>query len=253
MLFIVTMSLVSASDEVNNETVIADGIVGTSLVADGVQIANDVNVDEIGNIYYTNSIYSSGDYGFIDIHVKDSYNPLTKNWTEDGVDLAGADIKILDSSDNLVFEGKTLAGGAYSIGNLPSGSYKVQLSYSTYEVYTENVNVGANSAVAVNHMFVPDILLIVSYNSHSEKVDYLMSLSKRVAYIDTGNFDKTREWLFEYAKYIQIDMFSSTYKDFGTAEARKLLSKSPANANYNVAYTFGFYDKNTLIIWVFTL
>ena len=40
MLFIVTMSLVSASDEVNNETVIADGIVGTSLVADGVQIAN---------------------------------------------------------------------------------------------------------------------------------------------------------------------------------------------------------------------
>ncbi len=38
MLFIVTMSLVSASDEVNNETVIADGIVGTSLVADGVQI-----------------------------------------------------------------------------------------------------------------------------------------------------------------------------------------------------------------------
>lgn len=44
MLFIVTMSLVSASDEVNNETVIADGIVGTSLVADGVQIANDVNV-----------------------------------------------------------------------------------------------------------------------------------------------------------------------------------------------------------------
>ena len=112
MLFIVTMSLVSASDEVNNETVIADGIVGTSLVADGVQIANDVNVDEIGNIYYTNSIYSSGDYGFIDIHVKDSYNPLTKNWTEDGVDLAGADIKILDSSDNLVFEGKTLAGGA---------------------------------------------------------------------------------------------------------------------------------------------
>ena len=129
---------------------------------------------------------------------------------------------------------------------MPSGSYKVQLSYSTYEVYTENVNVGANSAVAVNHMFVPDILLIVSYNSHSEKVDYLMSLSKRVAYIDTGNFDKTREWLFEYAKYIQIDMFSSTYKDFGTAEARKLLSKSPANANYNVAYTFGFYDKNTL-------
>ena len=47
MLFIVTMSLVSANDEVNNETVIADGIVGTSLVADGVQIANDVNVDEL--------------------------------------------------------------------------------------------------------------------------------------------------------------------------------------------------------------
>lgn len=247
MLFIVTMSLVSANDEVNNETVIADGIVGTSLVADGVQIANDVNVDEIDNIYYTNSIYSSGGYGFIDIHVKDSYNPLTKNWTEDGVDLAGADIKILDSSDNLVFEGKTLAGGAYSIGNLPSGSYKVQLSYSTYEVYTENVNVGANSAVAVNHMFVPDILLIVSYNSHSEKVDYLMSLSKRVAYIDTGNFDKTREWLFEYAKYIQIDMFApGSYNNFGIAEARELLSKSPANANYNVAYTFGIYNKDTL-------
>jgi cobaltochelatase CobN len=35
-----------------------------------------------------------------------------------------------------------------------------------------------------------------------------MEMSKRVAYISTTNFDLTREWLFEYAKFIQLDMFN---------------------------------------------
>ena len=246
MLFIVTMGVVSASDGVNNESVATSDVVGASLDNSEVQIANNVNIDEISNIYYTDSIYASGDSGSIDIHVKDAYNSLTKNWTEEGVDLAGADIKVLDSSNNVVFSGKTLSGGIYSVGGLPQGNYKVQLSYSTYEPYTQNVNIKAASSIAINYMFVPDILLLVSYNSHSEKVDYLMNLSRRVAYIDIENFDKTRSWLFEYAKYIQIDMFSpGSYSNFGIAEARELLSKSPANANYNVAYTFGIYNDDT--------
>ena len=37
----------------NNETIIVNDIDGTSLVADDVQIANDVSVDEVSNIYYT--------------------------------------------------------------------------------------------------------------------------------------------------------------------------------------------------------
>ena len=53
MLFIVTMGVVSASDGVNNESVATSDVVGASLDSGEVQIANNVNIDEISNIYYT--------------------------------------------------------------------------------------------------------------------------------------------------------------------------------------------------------
>lgn len=224
-MFIITMGMVSAMDLQNNDTATIE--------------AQDVNVD---NIYFTDLITYSGDSS-IDIHTKDSYNPVTKTWVENGVDLSDVDIKVLDSSNKVVFVGKTGAGGAYSIGSLTPGNYKVQLSYSTYETHTENVNLGSHASVLVNYMFVPDIMLLVSYESHSEKVDYLMNLSKRVAYISTTDYDKTREWLLEYANFVHVDMFAEgSYSVFNSQVLKKLLSSSPANAKYNVAYTFGVYN-----------
>ena len=80
-------------------------------------------------------------------------------------------------------------------------------------------------------MFVPDILLLVDYASHNEKVDVLMNMSKRVAYISTTDFDKSRAWLVEYAQFMHIDMFSeSAYSVLTGQYLKELLAKSPANA-----------------------
>ncbi len=258
-MFIISMGMVAAANE--NSTVCSDDVntlevstsnlnISSSDVANddsivsadntSIQVASDDILGSVSDVYYTGSISNSG--GSIDIHTKDSYISNTKTWSDEGVDLSGVNIKILDSSNNVVFTGQTGAGGAYSIGNLAPGHYNVQLTYSTYEPYTQSVDLGSQS-VAINHMFVPDILLIASYESHSEKIDYLMNLSKRVAYISTTSYDKTREWLFDYANFIHIDMYTeSSYADLSTDKLNKLLSNSPANLNYNVAYTFGVYN-----------
>nr|WP_299522019.1 cobaltochelatase subunit CobN [uncultured Methanobrevibacter sp.] len=228
-MFIITMGMVSATDLNNTESTTAE--------------TYSVDMNQVNNIYFTDIVSYSGGDSSIDIHTKDSYNPDTKTWVENGVDLSDVDIKVLDSSNNIVFVGKTGAGGAYSIGSLAPGNYKVQLSYSTYETHTENVHLGSHASVLVDYMFVPDIMLLVSYNAHSEKVDYLMNLSKRVAYISTTDYDKTREWLLEYANFIHVDMFAEGYSVFTSQVLKDLLSSSPANANYNVAYTFGVYTK----------
>ena len=96
-------------------------------------------------------------------------------------------------------------------------------------------------------MFVPDILLLVDYNSHNEKVDLLMEMSRRVAFISTTNYDSTREWLLEYARFIQIDMFAEgSYNRLTGEYLKSLLEESPANKNYMVAYTFGIYSDSML-------
>ena len=75
-------------------------------------------------------------------------------------------------------------------------------------------------------MFVPDILLLVDYNSHNEKVDLLMNMSRRIAYISTTDFDKSRAWLVEYANYMHIDMFSESAYSVLTAQYLKELLAS---------------------------
>ena len=81
-------------------------------------------------------------------------------------------------------------------------------------------------------MFVPDILLLVDYNSHNEKVDLLMNMSRRIAYISTTDFDKSRAWLVEYANYMHIDMFSESAYSVLTAQyLKELLARSPFDSS----------------------
>ena len=212
LMFITTMGMVSAQDVSNNKTIASDDVIeDVASVSDDEVVSTDL---EITNIYYTDVIASSGDSS-IDIQTKDSYNPTTKTWVKDGINLADVNITVSDSSNNVVFTGETDVNGAYSIDSLAAGNYKVQLSYSTYEPYTQNVNLESHSSVLINHMFVPDIMLLVSYESHSEKVDYLMGLSKRDVYISTTDYDKTREWLLGYANFVHVDMFAEgSYSTF---------------------------------------
>ena len=186
----------------------------------------------------------------INIHVTDSYSEKSKTWDEDGFNLSGASVKVYDSSNKLVSTQKTDSNGKASIKNLGSLNYHIEVSYSTYEpILLKNIDFTKTSgSVDIDGIqFIPDILLLVDYNSHSEKVDVLMNMSKRVAYISTTDFDKSRTWLAEYANFIHIDMFSESAYSILTAEYLKnLLAKSPANAKYNVAYTFSVFSAQIL-------
>ena len=183
----------------------------------------------------------------ITVHVDDSYVPENNTWTEDGVKLANASVSVFDSSNTLIFSGLTDSEGNVVISNLNSAKYNVEIKYSTYEPYTQTVDLTTQDSVAITHMFIPDILLFVDYDSHNEKVDILMEMSKRVAYISTTNYDVTREWLVDYASYIHLDMFNEgAYHTLTGEYLKKILETAPANINYKVAYTFGVYSNSIL-------
>ena len=234
---------VSCAFAVDNETI--------SGIAD-----NSSNIDDVTHDSDVLQVHSSDDMlaannNVIKINVKDSYNGTVKTWDEDGFNLQGATVKVYDSKSNkLISTHTTDSNGNAVIKNLGSNKYYLEVSYSTYEpIKLDAVDFTKNSGtVDINGViFIPDILLLVDYYSHSEKVDLLMNMSRRVAYISTTDFDKSRTWLVEYAKFIHIDMFSeSAYSVLTGQYLKELLAKSPANANYNVAYTFGVYSEQIL-------
>ena len=228
----------------------------TDAVSDVVGVPNDISdvsqdsqVIEVESSQIDESILTESN-NVINIHVTDSYNETGKTWDEDGFNLAGATVKVYDSSNKLISTQKTNAKGIAIIKNLASSKYHLEISYSTYEpIKLDNIDFTKKSGTINidDVMFVPDILMLVDYNSHNEKVDVLMNMSRRVAFISTTDFDKARAWLVEYANYIHIDMFSeSAYSVFTGQYLKELLAKSPANAKYNVAYTFGVCSQQIL-------
>ena len=188
----------------------------------------------------------------INVHVYDSFNETGKTWTEDGIDLKGATVKLYDDSSNKLISTQTTNNkGIATFTGVGSQKYYLEFTYSTYNPIKMDVDCTGKNGQTLgidNVMFVPDMLLLVDYASHNEKVDMLMNMSKRVAYISTTNFDESRAWLAEYAKYIHIDMFAenSAYNKFTASYLKQLLALSPANANYKVAYTFGTYTQEIL-------
>ena len=187
----------------------------------------------------------------INVHVYDSFNETGKTWTEDGIKLSGATVELYNSSDSLVSTKTTNNNGIATFTGLSSQKYSLKLTYSTYNpIYLKDIDFTKNSGTLdiKDVMFVPDILLLVDYASHNEKVDQLMDMSRRVAYISTTNFDESRAWLADYANFIHIDMFAenSAYNKFTASYLKTLLKNSPANINYRVAYTFGVYSQEIL-------
>ena len=184
----------------------------------------------------------------INVHVKDTYNETGKNWIEDGFNLQGATVRVFDGSNRLISTHTTDKNGVATFSNLNSEKYYLEISYLTYEPKKLEADFTQKSGTyTFNEIFVPDILLLVDYSSHSEKVDVLMNMSKRVAYISTTDFDISRSWLAYFANYVHIDMFSESAYNILTAKyLKEFLSKTPANKNYNVAYTFGIYSRQIL-------
>ncbi len=243
ILLVFTVSAVFAGD---NETV-SDVVNAPSDLEEIEQIQD---ASKVQTSHIDEGILEAGNNVINVVNVKDSYNENGKTWSEDGFDLEGATVKVFDSNRNLISTHKTDSKGNVKITSLGSLKYYLEVSYSTYEplVY-DNIDFTKKSGTVdiKGIQFVPDILLLVDYNSHNEKVDLLMNMSKRIAYISTTDFDKSRAWLADYANYIHIDMFSeAAYSVLTSQYLKELLLRSPANAKYNVAYTFSVFSKQIL-------
>ena len=229
--------------------------VDNETIADTISASNGLDFNETGITFQDTLSQSDGDIlgandNVINVHVTDSYVKANNTWDEDGIDLACATVKVYNSKNKLISTLKTNSKGNVAIKGLGSDNYMLEISYSTYEpIILKDIDFTKKSGTVNidDVMFVPDILLLVDYNSHNEKVDLLMNMSRRVAYISTTDFDKSCAWLVEYANYIHIDMFSeSAYSVLTGQYLKELLAKSPANANYKVAYTFSIYSQQIL-------
>ena len=239
IMLLFTISCVFAG---NNETVLDN----VSAAVEPDDVYEVPQYQEILSLDTNESALEESNNG-INIHVTHYFDETSKTWNEDGFNLAGATINLYDSSNTIINTYKTDSKGTVSIKNLNSQKYYVEAVYSTYEPVKSEIDFkSASGSADIEFKFVPDILLLVDYNSHNEKVDLLMNMSKRVAYISTTDYDKSRAWLAGYAKFIQVDMFAEGSNVFTAEVLSKLLAASPANENYNVAYTFGVYDSRIL-------
>ncbi|WP_409200360.1 cobaltochelatase subunit CobN [Methanobrevibacter sp. DSM 116169] len=182
----------------------------------------------------SDTIFAS-DTSSITVNVKDSYNESLNTWVEDGFSISNAKVEIFDSQNNLVFSDLTDKKGQIISNNLNNGNYRVDISYLTYEIKSFNVNLNSNKVLT--HTFYPDIILVMTIG-HQEKIDALMGLSRRVAYIHTDVYEKEKDWLLEFANYVHLDMYIDSKTDSIDLGPIK---NSPANDNYKIAYTFGVY------------
>ena len=209
------------------------------------EITQEHEISQVGSSQSDEGVLEAGG-NTINVQVKDSYDVTGKTWSEDGVDLKGATVKLYDSSNHLVSTKTTDAKGVAKFTNLGSLKYNMELTYSTYNpIIIKDLDFTGKSGATLNVkdvMFTPDILLLVDYSSHNEKVDVLMNMSKRIGYISTTNFDESRVWLAEYASFIHIDMFAenSAYNKFTASYLKKLLSSIFIISNFlTLSQNFG--------------
>lgn len=244
ILVIIILFSISCVSAVDNET--ASDTLSASM--ESADVHQSLNVSSIQDTQMDEEVLSATNNA-ISVNVIHHYNEAAKTWDEDGYNLSGATVKLYDLKDKLISTYKTDSKGNVVIKNLASSKYYVEVSYDTYEPQKSSILdfTKRSGTLKGTFDFIPDILLLVDYSSHNEKLDVLMNMSKRVAFISTRDYDTSREWLVEYANFIHIDMFAEgAYSVFTAEKLRQLLAKSPANANYNVAYTFGSYNEGIL-------
>ena len=241
IILLFSLSCVSAGD---NET--ASDIISAPVEQDILeesQVICDVQASSLDEQALTSTNNA------IKVNVIHHYNETSKTWDEDGYNLEGATVKLYDSKDKLISTHKTDSKGEVLIKNLGSSKYYIEVSYDTYEPQKSAVLdfTKKSGTLEGTFDFIPDILLLVDYQSHNEKLEVLMNKSKRIAFISTRDYDASLEWLAEYAQFIHVDMFAEgAYSVFTAEKLKNLLAVSPANANYNVAYTFGVYNDGIL-------
>lgn len=155
----------------------------------------------------------------------------------------GANITIKDpSNDSIITTAITGIDGKYDIIFIsPLTSFNVEIAYSTYKTYMENVTptIPTDSTIAeaqVNHTFMPDIAILCS---NPELANTIKNLdNRRLIHIDIWYETSDKDWIIQYVNFafIYMAMPGSGWGDTWYDE----LLKSPANTNYMVSSTFGY-------------
>ena len=251
ILIMFSLSTAFAQSNTTSDVVAADNesvVIQEISTSDAESFQDNSTVLQLQN-QQTNGSELTSTNNVIRINVIHHYDEIAKTWNEDGFPLSGAIINLYDSDNKLISTYETDDEGNVEIKNLESKKYYVEACYDTFEPQKSQVLdfTRRSGTLEGSFDFIPDILLLVDYTSHKEKLKVLMNSSKRIAYISTMDYDVTREWLADYANFIHIDMFAEgSYSVFTADKLKNLLKNSPANANYKVAYTFGVYSAGIL-------
>ena len=126
ILLLFSVSSVFAED---NET-ISDVVSAPSELE---EITQEQEITEVESSQSDEGMLEAGN-NVINVHVYDSYNETGKTWTEDGISLKGATVKLYGSS-GLVSTQTTNNKGIATFTGVGSQKYQIEVSYSTYDWY----------------------------------------------------------------------------------------------------------------------
>ena len=128
ILSILLLFSVSSVFAVDNET-ISDVVSAPSELE---EITQEQVVTEVESSQSDEGMLEAGN-NVINVHVYDSYNETGKTWTEDGIELKGATVKLYDNSTGSLISTQTTNNrGIASFKGLASQIYNLEFTYSTY-------------------------------------------------------------------------------------------------------------------------
>ena len=114
-------------------------------ISDVVSAQNEL--EEVTQIHEVTDVQSSQSDGgmleagnnVINVHVYDSFNETSKTWSEDGIELSGATVKLYDSN-GLIATQSTNKNGIATFTGVGSSKYNLELTYSTYNPIRLNID-----------------------------------------------------------------------------------------------------------------
>ena len=174
--------------------------------------------------------------------VKQIYNESSGSYTNltNAIPVSDATVTIKNPvDDSVIATGTTNANGEYDISFLSAlTQFKVEIAYSTYKTYLENVTPTGTPIpeYQLNHTFMPDIAMLFS---DSERAAAIKSLNnRRLICLDIWYGTSENDWIMEYVNFAYIDM-AMPGSGYGDSWYDELLL-SPANANYMISHAHGY-------------
>jgi cobaltochelatase CobN len=171
------------------------------------------------------------------------YDP-TPNYVNqtNAIPVNNATVTIKNPNDgSIIATTKTDVNGYYSVNfNSLLSNFIVEIVYSSYKTYIGNLTVGSSHEATLDHIFMPDIVIL---SSGSDKKYAINSLNnRRLLFVDmfdnSYSSNPVYNWMMNQVNFALTDMAmpGSGYGDWWYSS----LLQSPAQANAKIAYAFGW-------------